>query len=116
MLKVPDMNRLLDILLHCPQGRRQSQSHRWAATVQRAMSPGPVVQIPPQPQRPLQRPAPSRTVAGPPAQPSYLAAHGSVQSLDGGGVDRLADMQLSDTLANFFQSAEQGSCPYLLPG
>ena len=61
--KVADINRITNISQHRPSTLGKTQTHRRRSAIQRTMNSHPVVQIPPQPQRPLQRTNKSGAIA-----------------------------------------------------
>lgn len=104
------MRRVTHIFQHRPDMSGQAQQHCRTSSFQRAVRSDPVVNIPPQPQRPLQHAAQSRNIAGTSGQSCLLAAQRSIEPLQMRGVYLPTDMQFPDTMFDVSQSSEQRMC------
>src|SRR5262245_64252777 len=94
-----------DVLANRPGVVAQPERHGRRAPVQGAVDSYPVVKVAPQPQGPAQPPLVTRGAPTPPPQASPLATQRPVKPLQVRGVDRRADAQLDDSLADRPQSA-----------
>src|SRR5277367_943756 len=96
---------------HTPRLGRQADRHRRCAALQRAMRADPIVQVAPQPQRPLQRLAQPRNAAGAASQPRLLIAQRAVEAFHMGSVDLPADLESADQPHDFLFASEQRPRP-----
>jgi len=107
------MRRITNIFQNRPNMLGQTQNHRRTTTIQRPVSPAPIVQIPPQPQCPLQHTRYSRDVASTPGQTRLLTSQCPIEPFQMRSIYLLANAQLPDTSLDVFQPTEQSTCSNL---
>ena len=103
------MCRITNILQNRPNMLGQTQHHRRATILQRAMNLRPIVQIPPQPQCPLQHANQPRDVASTSGQTRLLVSQCPVQSLQMKSIYLAADTRSPNTILDVFEATEQSS-------
>ena len=103
------MCRITNILSYRPNMLGQTQHHRRATILQRAMNLRPIVQIPPQPQCPLQHANQPRDVASTSGQTRLLASQCPIQSLQMKSIYLAADTRSPNTILDVFEATEQSS-------
>jgi len=107
------MRRITNIFQNRPQMLCQTQDHRRTTSIQRTMSPRPIIQVPPQPQTPLQHTRQLREIPSPPSQPALLRSQRAVQSLQMRSIDPPTNSQLPDSPVYVLQTAKQGISAHL---
>jgi len=106
------MDRVADVLQDRPDVVGQSHRHRRSPSAQRAMGPDPVVEVPEQPQPPLQRALAARHRLRPAGQPGLVTAQRPVEPFHVRRVDPPAQSQRDDPAADGLQPTEPGAGPH----
>jgi len=102
------MNRVTNVFQNRPDLLGQPQNHRWRTTLEGAMYTRPIVQVPPQPQCPLQTATHPRAIASPPGKTSLLTAQGPIETFQMGSIYSLADTQSPNPMFYILQAPKQG--------